>query len=81
LARIKKGDFNLTLNPSALQNPNSDLLKSEMTGSLQDGALFPYFTEIGLYNRYGELLVVGKTSQPIQIRDDVDMNIITRWYS
>lgn len=80
LARIKKGDYNLTLNPSALQNPNSDLLKHEMTGSLSEGALYPYFTEIGLCNQFGELLVIGKTSQPVQIRDDVDLNVICRWY-
>lgn len=81
LVRIKKGDYNITLNPTALQNPHSDLLLSSMTGSLEDGALFPYFTEIGLYNPEGELLVVGKTSQPIQIRDDVNLNVSLIWYS
>lgn len=81
LTRIKKGEFNLTLNPTALQNPTSDLLKHEMTGSLSNGALYPYFTEIGLYNQFGELLAIGKTSQPIQMRDDVDLNVICRWYT
>lgn len=81
LVRIKKGDYNITLNPTALQNPHSDLLLNSMTGSLEEGALFPYFTEIGLYNPEGDLLVVGKTSQPIQVRDDVNLNLILRWDS
>lgn len=79
LVRIKKGDYNITLNPTALQNPHSDLLLNSMTGSLEEGALFPYFTEIGLYNPEGDLLVVGKTSQPIQVRSDVDLNVLLRW--
>ena len=79
LVRIKKGDYNITLNPTAFQNPHSDLLLNSMTGSLEEGALFPYFTEIGLYNPEGDLLVVGKTSQPIQVRSDVDINVLLRW--
>lgn len=50
-----------------------------MTGSLDDGALFPYATRVGLYNGSGELLAVAKLSQPIQMRDDVDMNLLIRW--
>jgi len=73
LARIKKGAFNLTLNPSARINPQSDLLINDFTGSL-----FPYATTIGFYNDTGELMAVGKLSQPIQMRDDVDINIVTR---
>ena len=71
LTRIKKGDFNLTMNKTALKSPKSDLLINEMTGSLMK----PYATTIGYYNDKGELLVVAKLAQPLQMRDDVDINI------
>lgn len=75
LCRIKKGDFNLTLNPTARQSSKSDLLIDDMTGSL----LAPYATTIGLYNDKNELLVVGKLAQALQMREDVDINIQIRF--
>ena len=39
----------------------------------------PYITTIGLYNDKSQLLAIGKLSQPIQKRDDIDMNFIVRW--
>lgn len=79
LVRIKKGDFNLTYNPSARQSPYSDLIIPEMTGSMEDGALMPYMTTIGLYNDKAELLVVGKLGQPLRMRSDTDINIIVKF--
>lgn len=79
LVRIPKGSFNLSQNPTILQNPYSDLIINEMTGSLSEGALFPYATGIGLYNDKKELMASVKLSQPLQMRDDVDMNISIRW--
>lgn len=79
LVRIKSGDFNLSLNPTTLKNPHSDLLIDAMTGSMDDGALMPYCTEIGLYNEKAELLVVGKLAQPLKMRDDVNLHIILRF--
>jgi len=75
LCRIKKGSFNLTYNPTARIHHTSDLLISDMTGSL----LLPYVTAVGLYNSQGDLVAVGKMGQPLQMRDDVDMNILIRW--
>lgn len=43
------------------------------------GSAYPYITTIGLYNDVGELLVVAKLSNPIQKRDDIDMNFIIRY--
>jgi hypothetical protein len=74
LCRIKKGDFNLSTNPTTLVSPNSDIIIDDMTGSLS-----PYFTTIGLYNSNNELLAVGKMGQPVKTRDDVDLNIIIKW--
>lgn len=75
ICRIKKGDFNLTMNPTARISPKSDLLINEMTGSVMK----PYYTTFGLYNDKGQLLAIGKTGQPVQMRDDVDVNWIIRW--
>lgn len=80
LCRIKKGDFNLTLNPTARQGPFTDLIIDHMTGSLAQGALFPYFTTIGYFNDARELLAVAKLNQAIQSRDDVDINIIASFH-
>ncbi len=77
LCRIKKGSFNLSMNPTARISPKSDLLINEMTGS----SLLPYATGIGLYNDSGDLLAVAKLGQPLQMRDDVDLNVLIRWDS
>jgi len=79
LCRIKKGDFNLTQNPTARQSPYSDLLINEMTSSVEDGGMPTYFNSVGLYNDAGELLVVGKMGQNIRNRDDVDISIVVRF--
>ena len=81
LVRIPAGSFNLSQNPSTLQNPYTDLIINEMTGSLAEGALFPYATAIGLYNDKRELMAVAKLSQPLQMRDDVNLNISIKWDS
>lgn len=78
LTRIKKGSFNLSQNSTARQTPYSDLIINEMTGSLSQGALFPYATSIGYYNSSGELMAVAKLNQPLAMRDDVDIAILTR---
>ena len=75
LCRIRKGDFSITTNPSALQSPKSDLLINDMTGSL----LRPYATSIGMYNSEGIMVAIAKLGQPIQMREDVDINIAVRW--
>ncbi len=43
------------------------------------GTAYPYITTIGLYNDQSQLLAVGKLAEPIQKRDDIDMNIVVRW--
>jgi hypothetical protein len=75
LCRVKKGAFNLTYNPTARRSPKSDFFTDEMTGSL----LLPYATSIGMYNDRGELMAIAKLAQPVQMRDDVDLNFLVRW--
>lgn len=74
LCRIRKGAFNVTRNPTALKSPKSNIVLDDFTGSLS-----PYATSIGLYNDSNELVAVAKLSQPLQMRDDVDLNIMCRW--
>ena len=74
LVRLKRDDFNLTLNASTLQDNLVDY-DSYVTSS----AFSPYITTIGLYNDAGQLLIVGKLASPVQKRDDIDMNILLRF--
>lgn len=75
LTRIKKSDFNLTMNPTARISPKSSLLINEMTGSI----MAPYASTIGFYNTKGDLLVIAKLGQPIAMRQDVDINILVKF--
>ena len=74
LCRIKRGDFNLTLNPSSTKTVKSAEYLDDFTGSLS-----PYITTIGLYNKSNELIAVGKMGQAIKKRDDVDLNVIVKF--
>jgi hypothetical protein len=82
LVRVPKDEFNLTLNPTAVNSSEDPTLKSAFTGSnSQDssGSLTPYITTIGLYNDKLEMLAVAKLGQAVQKRDDIDMNFVIRW--
>ena len=43
------------------------------------GSAFPYITTIGLYDDKARLLAVGKFAEPVQKRNDIDMNFVIRW--
>jgi len=75
LCRIPKGAFNLSMNPTARKTPQSDELIDEFTSKINSGSLRPYASSIGLYTESGELVAVAKLGQPIQMREDVDLNI------
>jgi hypothetical protein len=90
MVRVPADQFNYTMNPSATYRPASSV---DSTGDIEKyngaGVLYksmftssfinPYITSIGLYNDKAQLLAVGKLAQPVQKRDDIDMNIIVRW--
>jgi len=91
LCRVPLDEFNVSINPTATYQPpqgtNKELCKD---GRAKAGAgefilpefsasLKPYITSIGLYDDKMQMLAVGKLSQPIQKRDDIDMNFIVRW--
>lgn len=79
LCRIKKGDFNLSMNPSARKTPKSDELIGDFADADVGKRLRPYANAIGFYNDKDELVAVGKFGQAIQMRDDVDINILVKW--
>jgi hypothetical protein len=74
LCRVPKRYYNYTQNPSARKDSESDLVLDDMV----EGTMKPYVTTIGLYNN-GNLMAVGKLSQPIELRNDVDMNFYVKW--
>jgi|TARA_R110001592_G_scaffold1955_4_gene12174 hypothetical protein len=87
---VPKDVCNISMNPSATYNPpdgnetSNDYLSSNGSGELIhpgfiSGTMKPYITSIGLYNDKSQLLAVGKLSQAIQKRDDIDMNFVVRW--
>lgn len=72
--KVRSSEFNNSINSTLTDisgyRYNSDLLNSTN--------FTPYITSIGFYNEFGELLMVGKLSQPIKKRNDVDLNFIVR---
>jgi hypothetical protein len=74
---VEEHEFNYTTNISArkLKSINED----EMAGFQTSSMFQPYITTIGLYNKENELLVVGKTAQPIRTSFETDTTFILRW--
>lgn len=75
LCNVPKDVMNVSVNPTSIKQGFDSLRIDGMT----TGSLLPYVTEIGLYNDACELLAVAKLAQPIQKRNDVDMNFLIRW--
>lgn len=73
ITRVNRGVMNISSNPTTLKDDKFQI-KSFATGS----DFKPYITTIGLYNDRNELLAVAKLAQPIQKRDDVDINFLIR---
>ena len=73
LVQVNRGTFNITQNPTTLQD-NMSAIQTALTGS----DFQPYITTIGLYNDRNELVAVGKLAQPIRKRDDIDVNFLVR---
>jgi len=89
LVRVGKDIANVPMNPTANYIPSTgtscpDDGKNSLPGEFRkpmfvSGTALPYITTIGLYDDKAQLLAIGKCAQPIQKRDDVDMNFIVRW--
>jgi hypothetical protein len=92
MLRVPKDNMNVAMNPTATYLPSTvgDLTLCDVgqsgrpPGELRksmfvSGTAYPYITTIGLYNDQAQMLAVAKLAQPIQKRDDVDMNFVVRW--
>ena len=76
ICKIKEDEFNFTSNPTIrLDNDEA----SEIPKDFVNGDFNPYITSVGLYNDKGELLAIGKLSNPIKKRDNVDLTIVVRF--
>ena len=91
MVRVPRGACNVSVNPSATYRPSAGLDNNCVNGESKNGpgefrktmflsgSAFPYVTTIGLYNDKCQLLAVGKLAEPIQKRNDIDMNFVVRW--
>lgn len=71
--KIKTGEFNHTLNKSALETKDGQIATNLTHPTFQ-----PYITTVGLYNDANELIAVGKLGQPIPKSAETDMVIVTK---
>ena len=71
--RVKTGEFNHTLNKTALQTDDGQIADLISGSSFQ-----PYITTVGLYNDSNELVAVGKLGQPLPKSSETDMVIVTK---
>ena len=78
---IQNTEFNLSYNPTLVNNYQSGSLKNFVTGStLPSGSFFtPYATAIGLYNDNNELLAVAKFGKPILMSPYTDMTFVVKY--
>jgi hypothetical protein len=77
VCRAKEDEFNFTSNSTIRQNNDEN---SEVPKDFVANEYFaPYITTVGLYDKYGRLLAIGKLGTPIHKRDDVDLNLIVRF--
>ena len=94
MVRVPKATFNISTNPTSVYRPatgfdntcNDDGAAETFNGpgdyiksAFVSGTLNPYITSIGLYNDAGQMLAVGKLAEPVEKRDDIDMNFVIRW--
>ena len=91
MVRIPQGKLNVSQNPTAtfrkptdqatpcLPNENQSEPGTLRRSMFVSGTANPYITTVGLYDQHHRLLAVGKLSQALQKRPDIDTNIILRW--
>jgi len=72
--RIKSGEFNHTLNRTALTGTDG-----QIADNISGSSFNPYITSIGLYNDSNELIAVGKMGQPLPKSPETDTVILTKF--
>lgn len=77
ICTIDEGEFNSTFNPTI--RPNRDINSQQVESFATSSDFNPYVTTIGLYNEFGQLLVIGKLGQAIKIPDKGNISFIIRY--
>lgn len=77
ICKIRKNEFNFTQNSSV--RTDRSLQNERLEGYVLSSSFNPYITTVGLYNDSDELVAIAKLANPLEKRDDVDMNIIVRF--
>lgn len=77
ICTAESGEFNKSLNPSAIYDETNPILKSQTYAT--HSQFKPYVTTIGLYNDSAQLLAVAKTSIPVKRIDGMDTNFICKF--
>jgi hypothetical protein len=77
ICKIRRNEFNFTQNPSILVDKASYV--SGLENYVTSSNFNPYVTSIGLYDDFDNLVAIAKLTNPLEKRDDVDMNIIVRF--
>jgi len=72
---VSPNEFNITNNPTAykkdIRNTSASIITSQYRDdNITGSAWSPYITTLGLYDKYNNLIVVGRLSQPIKKRKD-----------
>jgi hypothetical protein len=75
---VSPNEFGLSNNPT-LHQYNATKNQYEFKPFISSSDFRPFVTQVGLYDDYGNLLVVGKLTQPIQLPSNVDTTFIIRY--
>lgn len=77
ICKIRRGEFNFTQNPSI--RIDRAAFSNDLENYVTSSYFNPYITTVGLYDDDSNLLAVAKLANPLEKRDDVDMNVIIRF--
>jgi hypothetical protein len=69
---IKEREYTYTMNPTIISESKFGTLESYTTGS----SWSPYVTTIGLYDKFAQLVAVGKLSRPIKKSNEYDTTFV-----
>lgn len=74
---IKEYEMNVSYNPTLRQNLTSS--ESPLVAFTTGSDFRPYATSVGLYNDFGDLLMIAKFSQPLPISNTTDTTILIKY--
>lgn len=77
ICKVGKSEFNNSFNPTLRINNTED--SNELKGFVTSSNFHNYITQIGLYDKYGRLLVIAKLPYPVQKRSDIDLNFLIKF--